>query len=262
MHIPILTYHSIDDSGSLLSVSSAAFGEHVARLQAAGYTAVPLSDALGRLAKPESPGERPVAITFDDGYATVYEHALPVLESRGWRATVFVVSGRIGSDNIWPGQAASVAPARLLSWDQLRALNRAGWEVGAHSQTHADLTRLEDGPLAEEVSGAKAALEGGLREEVRAFAYPYGAYDRRVRASVEAVYPAACTTDLGIASDVSDPYTLERIDMWYFSRSPASHLFLTRWMPPYLALRRAGREVRSVLVRGLGRPRVSRSRAV
>jgi len=249
VRLPILTYHSFDESGSPISVAPATFRRHLARLHAAGYIALPLSEALERAGgptrrQPAPARERVVALTFDDGYAAVYRYALPLLADYGWRATVFPVTDYLDRDNAWPGQPAFVPPARLLAWEELRELASLGWEVGAHSRTHPDLTRLDDRALTEEVIGAKAVLEHRLGQPVQAFAYPYGRCDRRVRAAVHTAYRVACTTVMGVARGTSDRYAIERLDMWYFSRAPLDGLLASPWMEPYAALCRAGRRGR------------------
>lgn len=250
MQVPILTYHSLDDSGSAVSVPPETLRQHLERLHAAGYTALPLSDALARLTQ-STPGrqriptrERIVALTFDDGYAAVHQHALPLLASYGWCATVFPISDYVGGSNRWLGQPTSIPSARLLSWTELAELAGAGWEIGAHSRTHPDLTLLTDNALADEVLSAKEALEDRLGRVVQVFAYPYGRHDRRVQACVRAAYMAACTTVMDVASTAGDPYALARLDMWYFSRS-AYRLLASPLMGPYVALCRTARRGRA-----------------
>jgi peptidoglycan/xylan/chitin deacetylase (PgdA/CDA1 family) len=248
--LPILTYHNLDETGSPVSVAPATFRSHLARLRAAGCTVLPLSEALARAGLGPGPagpgaGERVVALTFDDGYAAVHRYALPVLATYGWRATVFPVSDYLGRDNRWPDQPAFVPPDRLLSWAELRELASAGWEVGAHTRTHPDLTGLDAGAVAAEVLGGKAVLEDRLGLAVRTFAYPYGRHDPRVRAVVSAAFAAACTTSMGIAGRRSDVHALERLDMWYFSPAPTRRLLASPWMGPFAAACHAGRRARA-----------------
>jgi peptidoglycan/xylan/chitin deacetylase (PgdA/CDA1 family) len=244
MRLPILTYHSLDESGSPVSVPVEAFERHLSRLRSAGYLALPLSEAIARFEQP-AVGDRIVALTFDDGYASTLETALPLMARYGWRATVFPVADYIGRQNDWPGQPAFVPPARLLGWGELSDLVRLGWEIGAHSRTHADLTRLDDGTLADELWGAKAALEDGLAQRVRVFAYPYGYHSSKVRQQVRLAYAAASTTAMGIARPTSDRYALERVDMWYFSHATTARLIGSPMMEPYVAFRGATRKLRT-----------------
>src|SRR6185312_6907156 len=98
MRLPILMYHQISDTPSAVSVSPAALRQHLARLKAARYTVVPLSEALERPAGEE----RLAVLTFDDGCHSVYQQALPLLAAYGWRATVFPVVDYVGRANDWP----------------------------------------------------------------------------------------------------------------------------------------------------------------
>src|SRR5262249_56671775 len=123
-------------------------------------------------------------LTFDDGLSNVAVHAAPALRDAGFRATVFAVAGRCGSDNDWPGQPAWVPRQELLSFDDLRGLADAGWQVGSHGLGHADLSRLPADRVAEEVVTSKQLLEDTVGVEVSAFAYPYGRASREVRGLV------------------------------------------------------------------------------
>lgn len=239
-------FHSLDHTGSRISVAPEMFVRQMVRLRDAGYLVLPLGEALQ--ANPRS--AQPIAaLTFDDGYGNIQDTAAPVLASFGWRATVFVVSDYVGRDNQWPGQAAFVPPADLLTWQQLQDLATAGWEIGAHTRTHPDLTEVDAARLETEVGGGKQALEDRLGRAVDLFAYPSGKYDERVRAVVRRHFRVACTTDMGWASETSPPDALERIEMWDFARPGAYRLLGSRLMRPYVGAVRAARSLRETLHR-------------
>ncbi|MGI9146847.1 MAG: polysaccharide deacetylase family protein [Chloroflexota bacterium] len=256
MHLPILMYHSLDETGSRVSIAPYTFERQLRRLRDSGYSVLPLGEALaGRASTSAARHSTPrvAALTFDDGYASVYQIAAPLLANFGWRATLFPVSDYIGSHNQWPGQASFVPRAQLLSWTQLNELAGAGWEIGAHTRTHPDLTRLAPHELQAEVVGGKRILEERLGRTVDLFAYPSGRYDARVRTTVRHHFRAACTTDMGIASETSPWDALERIEMWDFAR-PGTHWLLgSKLMSPYVAACRAARMLKStVTMRGIG----------
>lgn len=142
--LPILTFHSIDVSGSVISVSPNDFAAHINTLAVEGWQSCTVSQVLEWRQRGDLPG-RTVAITFDDGYRNVFEAALPVLRDHGFTATVFVTAGRCGSDNRWPGQPSQIPTLPMLSWDDVSALSRAGWEIGAQrhyaSSAHVDRQR-------------------------------------------------------------------------------------------------------------------------
>jgi peptidoglycan/xylan/chitin deacetylase (PgdA/CDA1 family) len=237
-------YHSLDETGSPISASPGMLVRHLEALESAGYTVLPLGEALDRLTR--EPRLRLAALTFDDGYASVHSHGLPLMAARGWGATVFAISRYLGRDNQWPGQASFAPRLPLLSWTQLEDLAEAGWEIGAHTRTHPDLTQLSSVDLEDEVRGGKADLEDRLGRSVNLFAYPCGLYDARVLAAARCHYAAACTTDMGCAGVTSDRHRLERLEMWYFAQPGLNRLFATRLMDPYVALCRAARRRHSL----------------
>lgn len=239
----VLTYHSLDESGSVLSTSPCLFAEQMRVLTESGVRIVPLADLPGLMAT--APTDAPVvALTFDDGFRSVVDHALPVLVDHDFPATVFVVSSYCGRTNAWPSQPAHVARQPLLGWADLRDLGRAGVSTGCHTRTHPDLRHLTATELSEEVAGAKAQIEDALGAPVETFAYPYGMYDRRVRALVTDHFSLACATTLGFVASASDRYAIERLDMYYLRRSPLLARLFTPSVRGYLGFRRILRDIR------------------
>src|SRR6185369_14232413 len=114
-----------------------------------GWTTRTLGDAAAGLRAGALP-EKTLVLTFDDGYASVREEALPRLRARGFVATVFLVTDRCGGDSAWPGQTASLVRP-LLTWDEAAALAEEGWELGAHGRTHRPLAGLTAAATEDEV---------------------------------------------------------------------------------------------------------------
>jgi len=252
----VLTYHAIDESGSVLSTSPRLFALQMQILAESGVRTVPLIDLQNLITAP-STGAPVVALTFDDGFLSVYDHAVPVLERYGFPATVFVVSDYCGRTNTWPSQPVQVAPQPLMGWRELRELGLVGVRPGCHTRTHPDLRSLMPSEMSEQLSGAKAWIEDALGEPVDTFAYPYGAYDYRVRLQVAAHFSLACATTLGFVGSGSDRFALERLDMYYLRR-PA--LFARLFSPPVRGYLRVRRSLRDLRARGHWRyPRGPRS---
>jgi peptidoglycan/xylan/chitin deacetylase (PgdA/CDA1 family) len=190
----VLCYHALSRTWpAALSVTPAAFAEQLALLAARGYRGVTFSQAA---LEPEA-GRR-VAVTFDDAFRSVAEHARPALDRLGWPATVFGVTThvRTGARLSWEGTShwedtEHAAELEGLGWDGLEELAGAGWEVGSHTATHPHLTRLSDAELERELAGSREAMTEALgRCDV--IAYPYGDVDRRVvEATRRAGYRAA-----------------------------------------------------------------------
>ncbi len=202
----ILTYHSLDDSGSVISVPPDQFRRQMEFLASSSISVVPLEEVLHR------PGS--VAITFDDGYCNFLAHAAPVLERLHLPATVFVVSGFCGGRNNWPSQPAGVPDLPLMSWQELAALPPSV-SVGAHSVTHPHLTRVTEEQCELELSAGKNDMEQHLGKHVRCLAYPYGSRSATVMTAAGRHYDFAVSTSLQFLSPRSNPLDLPRIDAYY-----------------------------------------------
>jgi peptidoglycan/xylan/chitin deacetylase (PgdA/CDA1 family) len=246
--VPILTYHSLDDSGSVVSFPPRLFREQLRALAARGFTGLSLGKLLAGWDGSEALPARPFVLSFDDGFASVLEHAAPALAEVRFSATVFVVAGATGRWNDWPG-AAGIPRMPLLSWSDLSALRGAGLEIAGHSMTHAWLPGLSPSRLAAEVVDSKRLIEDRLGAEVRCFAYPYGAHDEASLALVRAHHRAAVGVAMGTARQRSNRHLLPRLDAHYLRRPSLARGFGTLSCSLYLAARRAGRAARGVLVR-------------
>jgi peptidoglycan/xylan/chitin deacetylase (PgdA/CDA1 family) len=190
-----LCYHGVSERWeSTLATSPDRLRAQLSHLLAKGYEGVTFSALVGG----EAPAKA-VAVTFDDGFRSVFEHALPVLEELGIPGTVFVPVGLMGQSEpmSWPGieiWRGTDFEDELISmtWDQVRALRSSGWEIGSHTVSHPRLTELSDEELFGELSDSREWCSRELEEPCRTLAYPYGANDRRVRAAVkEAGYLAS-----------------------------------------------------------------------
>ncbi len=214
--LPVLLYHHVGPARPgtppSLTVSPERFERHVGWLASRGYQGIRPSDWLGwRRAGKGLPG-KPVLFTFDDGYADLVEHALPVLRRYGFGAAVYVVTGQLGGTNAWD-EAWGAATYRLMTAEQIRYWATQGIDFGAHSRTHADLTTLSSSELSEEVVGSGKDLESILGSRVVSFAYPFGFYNQRVLDCVRAAFDLAFTVDRQIAGMnylVTDPHLLRR----------------------------------------------------
>jgi len=191
-----LCYHALSATWPAeLSVAPARFQRQVAFLARRGYRCVTFSEAVaGKL------DGRVAAITFDDGYASIFTLAFPILERLGMTATVFLPTQFVGGGPMaWPGidgWMGSEHEHELLpmSWEDARRLADAGWEVGSHTKTHPHLTEVSDATLADELAGSREACEQMLDRPCRSLAYPYGDHDDRVVAAAgRAGYTCAAT---------------------------------------------------------------------
>ncbi len=239
MRSAILTYHSVDGSGSIISVSADLFRRQMESLMEHNIPVAPLDRILS--------GSAGVALTFDDGYRNFADVALPVLMEFKLPATVFVVSGLCGGESAWES-APGIPRLPLMDWNTLRELPAELISLGSHSVSHRDLTRIPDDGMASELRDSRLAIEDLTGRPVNLLAYPYGSANAAVRVAAQREYGLACSTRLSYLDAQVDRFDLPRVDTYY--------LRATGWFDKvaggdgqmYLGVRRFFRNVRRAVI--------------
>jgi peptidoglycan/xylan/chitin deacetylase (PgdA/CDA1 family) len=219
MRLPVLLYHHVGpiQEGTFpgLTVSPERFERHVRWLARRGYTGVCPSDWLRWRREGKGLPDKPVLLTFDDGYADLVEFAFPVLRRHGFGAVVYIVTGQLGGTNTWD-EERGFGTIRLMTAKQITDWALKGIEFGAHSRTHADLTTLDAEGIKEEVLGSRNELASLLGSRVISFAYPYGHYNQDVLDCVRVAFDLAFIEDYkmkGLNDLSTAPHLLERISV-------------------------------------------------
>jgi peptidoglycan/xylan/chitin deacetylase (PgdA/CDA1 family) len=153
------------------------------------------------------PARRSIAITFDDGYLDVYTTAFPLLERMGLTATVFLVSGCVGTTS---GGWGPPAPVPLMTWSQIREMQRHGISFQSHGRTHADLRQRTDAAALHELAASRAEIEDRLGAQVDAVAYPFGSFDSRI---IELAGQAGYTSGWAAGLAAGTPLSSERFEI-------------------------------------------------
>ena len=244
--LPVLTFHDLDERPSVISFSPPLFGLGMAELAEKGYRSLTLEQVADIVVRKEAFPERSFAVTFDDGYRSVYTEAFPVLQSYGIRATVFLTVGERASQKP-DSRLPSLAGRTMLAWNEIREMHRRGIDFGAHTLTHPDLTRLPPAQTKEEICEGKTVLEDMLGDRVSCFAYPLGRYNHEIRALVMNHFRCACSDALGLVDRRSDVFALERVDAYYLRRPRLFNIMATIWFPPYVWIRKIPRKIRRTL---------------
>lgn len=218
--VPILMYHAMSAARTpdfhRWTLSAGRLQAHLEYLSQAGYRSVTIAGLLDCLRRGgPGPGDRLIALTFDDAYADFHAVALPLIASYGMTATLFVPTAYVGGRSAWM-HGEGEGERAILSWAALTEIAGRGIEIGAHSYTHPAMDRLPAREIAEQAARPKAELEDHLGRPVRAFAYPYGRYDRRVRDAVAAAgYHGACTMNSWAATAASPALELPRTAVFH-----------------------------------------------
>jgi len=244
VRVLIITYHAVEPGPWPLCVSPELFRAHLDAVVASGARSVTVSQLVDERNSLAS-DERLVAITFDDGFASVAEHAAPLLLARGLTATVFCVAGHLGGRNDWASGPVGGFASSLASADQVRELADEGFEIGSHGFAHLPAAEASEAELEQELAGSREALQLLTGGPVRSYAYPYGSLPGpEGRTLVEQGYAAACTTRVALVGQRPDVHTLPRVDAYYLRRPELMTRALEGSLGPYLAARRLGSRAR------------------
>ncbi len=180
-----------------------------------GYTPISLNDLHGFIANNnrEIP-EKPIIITFDDGYMDNYENAFPVLRKYSFPAAIFMVSGLMGSSNLWD-VAAGYPERPLIGWREAKEMVKCGVTIGSHTIKHPWLTQLVLDEAKREIEESKKFFEDRFGMPINHFAYPYGDLNQPIVDIVrDAGYLTACSVRTGFNKKDTDPFILKRIGIF------------------------------------------------
>jgi len=195
-------------------VSEATFSSFLSRLQEDDWRVIDLQTFLMGLAAPASLPRRSALLTFDDGYRSMRQVALPWLRRFGYPGVLFVPTDFIGKCNEFD---AGVEPQEAIcDWDDLRELDRYGVSIQSHGASHRRFSELTPAELEDELRRSKATLEAGLGKAVETIAYPFGDGGVDLQAVDRALerigYQAACLYGGGPNRvPVANPYRLTRL---------------------------------------------------
>lgn len=245
----ILTYHSVDGSGSVISIDEATFRRHVRWLASGRVRVVPL-DSLAT-----APEEHDaVSLTFDDGLESFGRIAAPLLRDHGLPATLFVVTDAVGTSNLWRGRGDAGIPVfPLLGWDALGRLAADGVSLGAHTCTHPALDTLDPASAEREIVASKARLAHELGVEALTFSYPYGIVGAATHDVVTREFRYAVTTRLATLAPFDDPALLPRLDSYYLRAAGTLEAWGSARFRVRMGLLAGARSVRGSLTRSLAR---------
>lgn len=194
MRLPILMYHYVEyveDKGDkirqILNIEPWLFEDQIKTLKEDGYTFLTMQDVMNMFSGKEQIPEKPIVLTFDDGYRDFYTDVFPILKKYNAKAVAYVVPNFINNrNNMTTAQLEEVAKSSLV-------------EIGAHTMNHVWLRGIKKETAENEIAESRKTLEKELGIPITAFAYPYGAFDEQaVKLVKEAGYANAVSTLSGI----------------------------------------------------------------
>ena len=233
INIPILMYHSIESMPKAtimrsLHVPPRRFKFQMWLLKFLGYKALSLKKL-----QPYIDGQKHgkvVGITFDDGYQNNLINAAPILLKYNFSATCYIVSEKVGLSNTWDlNQGITQRP--LMTKDEINQWLGFGMDIGGHTKTHVDLTKISLENARKEINDCKLNLEENFKTQITDFCYPFGKFNELISNLVkESGYLSATTMLRGRVNSNSNHYKLPRIPV---NHRTLPHLFLAKILTKY-----------------------------
>lgn len=214
MKLTVLMYHKVDALRPGVRylgnyVAPEAFLQQLDALLEWGYRTIGFDDWLQHVTHGAPLPERPVILTFDDGYTCFDRHAWPALRARKMGAVVFLVSGQIGGTNAWDAEEQQ---EQLLDAGRIRALQSEGVVFGSHTHTHRALAQLSAAEALDELARSRATLAELLDRDVNVVSYPFSNQSALVRdLARQAGYRCAVRGKGRMNRRTTDPFGLRRI---------------------------------------------------
>ena len=198
--VPVLMYHEVNDLlANSLYLSVADFISHLDYFEAAGVTPISMRQLYDHWFHEAPLPEKPIVLTFDDGYRSMYTTVYPLLKERGWSGTFYCISAGRWSDN-------------FVSADMIAEMAAGGMEIGSHTDNHVELDSLSKERLIRELVDSKSILETITGQEITALCYPAGKYNADVEAAAaDAGYLSAVTTRSGFSTKEQGIFALKRV---------------------------------------------------
>jgi peptidoglycan/xylan/chitin deacetylase (PgdA/CDA1 family)/glycosyltransferase involved in cell wall biosynthesis len=219
--IPVLMYHRVPDAPIATKhrtfVTRENFEKQLRFLARRGLKSITLQDYLafsrGDRALPEFP-RKPFILTFDDGYRDNFHNMLPLTRKYGFKGVLFLLGDFSAGGNFWD-IGEDVETNRLMTREEKKAFVDNGWEIGAHTLSHPNLTRLSDEDVLHELRESRARIELELQTKVVSFAYPFGAHDDRIKDLVRQTgFEFGIATDAGGITIEDDRFAVFRVNMF------------------------------------------------
>ena len=236
----ILTFHSIDDRGTVLSFPPETFARMIKEILDGGVKICSLDDLLS----PEM--DNAVAITFDDGMRSVFQNARPILKDAKVPSHLYLTTGYVAQKNNWPTQPSGAPAFDMMNWQELEACADAGMKIESHTVSHPNLCLLDQNQIEEECETADQSIEKNFGRRPQHFAYPYGIYDARVADIVGHRYQTCVTTSLLPLGKKLKAAELPRLDSYYLQKRRDYRHFFSPTASGYLRLRHGLRVFRSM----------------
>ena len=207
MNIPVLSYHSISEDTSPISLKTKIFEKQIIFLKKLGYVSINFNEI-------DPNKKNQIIITFDDGYKDILINALPVLKFHNFKATCFFVTNHIGKNNQWDEKKEKFSIKKIMNNNDIKKWFDSGMSVESHSHNHFDLTKLSNIDIIKELEISKKYFKDKFGIETNVFCYPFGKVNKNVYELTKKIYKYAVTTNRSRYNiNKHNPLLIPRVDM-------------------------------------------------
>lgn len=219
--IPVLMYHKVPDqdiqSRHRIFVNREKFNRHLKFFKSRYFQTLTFKD-LHQFWNQERPysefPERPLLLTFDDGYVDNLKNAEPLLKQYGFRATIFLLGNHQITENTWDAETGE-QPHKLMTLSEKKMLASDVWEIGSHGFDHLHLTKVSREKAFQEIQKSKESLENDFSKKIYCFAYPFGSTNSEIaQLAKKAGYSFAVNTDQGHLHIADHPHSIFRVNIF------------------------------------------------
>lgn len=217
--VPVLNYHRVDSGiRHSLVVPPEEFKKQMQYLHDEGYHTITLDELYEYVTKGTQLPDKPVLITFDDGYIDNYQYAMPILKEYNMKATLFMITGSIGEN-------------RFVNLEQLKEMQANGIDIQSHTVNHKDLRNMPLQQVRDELISSKAVLEDRMKHPVRYIAYPGGFANKDIDTiAEESGYRMAFNVKAGNVEPGQDLFNLPRQAV-FFNDTPFQNFWVRLHYP-------------------------------
>lgn len=220
-NIPILMYHKVPEkpinTEHKTYITKQEFEFHLKFFKNRGMQSITFNeyDMYSRGEKPINTfPKKPFILTFDDGYENNHYNMLPLTKAYGFKGVIFLLGDFACTSNTWD-KNENPEDNKLMNTSQKNDFLEAGWEIGAHTNSHPNLLNLSNSEALNEISSSKKSLEEAFNTKVISFAYPFGNYNSEIKSLVEkSGFKYGVATDTGGLTIEEDRMAIFRINMF------------------------------------------------
>lgn len=202
--VPVLNYHQInDDEQNMMTVPVAEFAKQMDYLDSEGYTTISPDDLYNYVTSGAELPDKPILITFDDGYADNYSNAFPILKQHNMQATIFLITDYMERfDN-------------YMTWEQIQEMSEQGIYFGSHTLSHQELAMVDRDEAYRQLRDSKSIIEWRTLRWVEYIAFPCGSFnDATLEEAIKAGYKGGFAVRYDLTREGDFPFDMNRIPIY------------------------------------------------